>query len=175
MELKEALTEIRKNEKRKFSQSVDLIVNLKGVDLRKDNISAIVALPHKTKEKKVCAFLNKKNDIVDTITQPEFAKYKDKKALKELVKKYDFFIASGALMPAVATAFGKILGPAGKMPSPQLGIIMQETDENIKNTLAKINNSLKIRAKEPSIKLSVANESMKDNEIIELNETKEEK
>src|SRR3989344_4504615 len=137
MELKQALDEIRKNEKRKFSQSVDLIVNLKGVDLRKDNVNAIVNLPHKFKEKKVCAFLSKKNEIIDTITQPEFARYKDKKALKELVKKYDFFIASGALMPSVATAFGKVLGPAGKMPSPQLGILMQETDDNIKNTLGK--------------------------------------
>ncbi len=167
MELKQALEEIRKNEKRKFSQSVDLIVNLKSVDMRKDNVNAIVSLPHKFKEKKVCAFLSKKNEMIDTITQPEFAKYKDKKALKELVKKYDFFIAAAPLMPSVATAFGKVLGPAGKMPSPQLGIIMQETDDNIKNTLARINNSIKIRAKEPSIKLSVANESMKDEEIIE--------
>src|SRR3989344_4660881 len=120
MELKEALAELRKQKERKFNQTVDLIVNLKGLDFRKTNISAIVPVPHKIKEKTVCAFLNAKSEIVPTITKPEFAKYSDKKLLKNLVKKYDSFIAHAALMPAVATKIGKVLGPTGKMPSPQL-------------------------------------------------------
>ena len=70
-------------------------------------------------------------------------------------------------MQSVATNFGKALGPAGKMPSPQLGVIMQESDNAIKDVLTKISKSIKVRAKEPSIKLSVARESMKDEEIIE--------
>ena len=53
MELKEALIELRKAEKRKFEQSVDLIINLKDVDVKKENISVIAELPHQTKEKKV--------------------------------------------------------------------------------------------------------------------------
>ena len=70
--------------------------------------------------------------------------YKDKKSLKEIVKKYDFFIATAPLMPSVASTFGKVLGPAGKMPSPQLGIILEENDESIKGTLVKISKSIKI-------------------------------
>lgn len=167
MNVKEALEEIRKQEKRKFEQSIDIIVNLRGVDVKKDNIAAVVNLPHKVKDKKVCAFLSKKNSAVDTITEPEFVKYKDKKPLKNLVKDYDFFIASAPLMPKVATTFGKVLGPAGKMPSPQLGVLMQENDEAIKVLLEKIAKSVKIRAKEPSIKLIIGKESMEDEKIAQ--------
>jgi large subunit ribosomal protein L1 len=166
MELKEALSELRKNEKRKFDQTIDLLVSLKGIDLRKDNISLVSTIPHKIREKKVCGFLEQKSDLVKTVTKPEFDKYKDKKALKLLVRDYDFFIASAKLMPSVATTFGKALGPAGKMPSPQLGVIMQETPEAIKALLERISKSIKIRAKEPAIKVAIAKESMSDDHII---------
>ncbi len=167
MELQQAIQELRKNEKRKFNQTIDLIVNLKGIDLRKDSINTVVSMPHAIKEKKVCGFFTKKSDLVTTISPPDFAKYKDKAELKHLVKSFDFFMASAPLMPSVATVFGKVLGPAGKMPSPQLGLVMQENDTAIKAELAKISKALKVRAKEPSIKISVAKESMSDSDITE--------
>jgi len=167
MKLNEALKKLRtESKKRKFDESVDLIINLRGVDVRRDNISVVINVPHKIKEKKVCGFLTKKSSLVKTIMAPDFAKYKDKKALKNLVKDYDFFIAVAPLMPKVATAFGKVLGPAGKMPSPQLGLVTVESEENIKAILDKIGKSIKIRAKEPSIKLSIGKTNMKDEEII---------
>jgi len=168
MKLKEALAEIRKNtEKRKFDQSVDLIVNFKGIDPNRDNVNVIANLPNKIKEKKICGFFTSKSKLVDTITEPEFIRYKDKAALKKLVKKYDFFIAVAPLMPKVATAFGKVLGPAGKMPSPQLGILMKEDDAQVQALLDRISSSVKLRAKEASLKLSVGKESMDDEKIVE--------
>lgn len=167
MELKQALDELRKGEKRKFDESVDLLISLKGIDMRKDAISVIADVPHKIKDKKICGFLSQKSTIVKTITKAEFDKYKDKKALKNLVKEYDFFIASAPLMPAVATTFGKVLGPTGKMPSPQLGVIMQENEHEIKKLLEKIDKSVKIRAREPSIKMIIGKSSMKDEDIMD--------
>lgn len=168
MELSNALKELREQKERKFDQTVDLIVNLKGIDMRKTNLSFIVDVPNKFKEKKVCAFLNEKNEIVPTITKPEFAKYgSDKKALKQLVKKYDFFIAHGSLMPSIASTFGKILGPTGKMPSPQLGVMMKEGNDEIKNLIARISKSAKIRVKDASIKIAVGKISMSDDKILE--------
>ena len=167
MQLKEAISELRKNKKRKFDQTIDLLVSLRGIDLRRDNISLVATIPYKIKEKKVCGFLENKSTLVHTITKPEFDKYKDKAALKALISDYDFFIASAKLMPAVATTFGKALGPAGKMPSPQLGVIMQETPEAIKQTIERIGKSVKIRAKEPSIKVAVGKESMSDEHVME--------
>lgn len=167
MNLKEALEELRKNEKRKFAQTIDLIINLRAIDVKKDQVNIIATLPNKIKDKKVCGFLTAKSPLVKTITEIEFQKYKDKKEMKNLIKNYDFFIAAAPLMPKVAMAFGKSLGPAGKMPSPQLGVLMQENEDQIRKTLDKISTSLKIRMKEPSIKLAVGKEDMADEEIIE--------
>ena len=168
MELKKALEEIRKNSKeRKFDQSVDLIVNLRKFDVKKTQINIFVTLPHKIKEKKVCGFIEAKSNLIDTIPKASFIGYKNKKDIKKLVNQYDFFIASGALMPAVATTFGRILGPAGKMPSPKLGIIMHETENDIKAIINKINSVVRVQTKEPSIKIVVGKEKMKDEDIIE--------
>jgi len=166
MEIKQALAELRKLEKRKFEQGIDLLISLKGVDPKKENISTIVNIPNKIKDKKVCGFFTKKNDVVRTITNLDFPKYKDKKALKSLVKEFDFFIAEAKLMPAVATTFGKVLGPAGKMPSPQMGILPTEDEKATRALLDKISNSIKLRVKEASVKTSIGKENMSDEQII---------
>jgi len=167
MKIKEALTELRKEKERKFNQTVELIINLKGIDHKKDQVSFIVNLPHKFKEKKVCAFLTEKSKLVDSITEVQFAKYSEKKELKKIVRNYDYFISAAKLMPKVATTFGKVLGPAGKMPSPQLGILPIENEQSIQAMLDKINSSLKIRLKEPSLKIPIGKQDMKDEDIIQ--------
>lgn len=171
MELKEKLTkaliELRKEKERKFDQSVDLIINLQKFDIKKNQINLFISVPHQIKEKKVVGFLESKNKKIETITKDEFKKYSDKKELKKLVKRVDFFIAQASLMPKVATNFGRVLGPAGKMPSPQLGIIVNADDKTIDELIKKINSSIKIRTKEASIKLSVGKQSIGDKEIIE--------
>ncbi len=167
MKIEEALAELRKQKERKFDQSVDLIVNLKGIDLKRENVNLLVQVPYIIKERKVCGFLTKKSSLVKTILEPDFVKYKDQKALRLLVSEFDFFIAAAPLMPKVASVFGKVLGPAGKMPSPQLGILVSENDNTIKEVLEKIGKSIKIRAKEPSIKLSIGRVSVDDKKIAE--------
>ena len=165
--LKKILSELRKEKQRKFDQTVDLIINLQKFDLKKNQVNLVINVPYKIKEKKIGAFLESKNPNIETITQEEFKKYSDKKKLKKLVKKFDFFIAQASLMPKVATIFGKVLGPAGKMPSPQLGIMFNVDNKAINELKEKINNSVKIKTKEASIKLAVGKQSMKDEEIIE--------
>ncbi|MCK9570635.1 hypothetical protein M0R72_16930 [Candidatus Pacearchaeota archaeon] len=166
-QLKQALVELRKSEPRKFDQSVDLIINLQKFDVKREQLNLFVTVPHKAKDKKICGFLEIKNNNVDTIMKSEFKKYSDKKELKKLIAKYDFFIAQASLMPIVATTFGRVLGPAGKMPSPQLGILMNVDDKAVNELKNKINSSLKIKTKEASIKVPVGKQSMKDEEIIE--------
>ena len=165
--LKKALTELRKEKQRKFDQTLDLIINLQKFDVKKSQLNFIITLPHKIKDKKIAGFLEVKNNNVDTITFEEFKKYTDKKKLKELVNKYDFFLAQGSLMPKVATTFGRVLGPAGKMPSPQLGILMDVNDKAINDLKSKVNNILKIKVKEASIKVPVGKYSMKDEDLLE--------
>ena len=166
-DLKKALSELRKGKERKFDQTVDLIINLQKFDLKKNQINLFISVPFRIKEKKICAFFEIKNKDIETITPEQFKKYSDKKALKKLVKNFDFFIAQASLMPKVATAFGRVLGPAGKMPSPQLGILTDINEKEINELREKINNSVKIKIKEPSVKLAIGKQSMKDEEIVE--------
>jgi large subunit ribosomal protein L1 len=166
-ELKKALTELRKEKQRKFDQTIDLIINLQKFDVKKSQVNLFVSVPFKIKDKKICAFFEVKNKDIETITPEQFKNYSDKKALKKLVKNFDFFVAQASLMPKVATTFGKILGPAGKMPSPQLGILTNVGEKEVEELRKKINQSMKIRIKEASIKLAVGKQSMKDEEIIE--------
>ncbi|MDO8528673.1 MAG: hypothetical protein Q7S06_02160 [Nanoarchaeota archaeon] len=167
-DLEKALIELRKNIKeRKFNQSVDLIINLRKFDPKRNSLNLFVQVPFKIKDKKIAAFLESKNKNVETISAEEFRKYSDKKEVDKLVKEFDFFISQASLMPKVAATFGRVLGPAGKMPSPQLGIIMNADEKIINEIKTKINNSVKIRTKEPSIKVLIGKQNMKDEEIVE--------
>jgi large subunit ribosomal protein L1 len=166
-DLKKALEELRKTKERKFDQTLDLIINLQKFDLKKDSLNFLLKIPYKIKDKKIAGFLEVKRKDIETITFSEFKKYSNKIELKKLVKKFDFFIAQASLMPKVATTFGRVLGPAGKMPSPQMGIITNVDDKVIADLKERINEGIKIRTKEPSIKLAIGKQSMKDEEIIE--------
>jgi large subunit ribosomal protein L1 len=159
--------ESEKKDKIKFNQSIDLLINLKSFDISKNPINILVTIPHSVKQKKVAAFLERKSPVLDTITRTEFDAFKDKKKLKQLVNEYDFFVATAKLMPLVATTFGRALGPAGKMPSPQLGVIMVEDDASIKQAMIKIETGVKVRAKEPSLKLAIGKQDAKDLDIAE--------
>ena len=163
-----AIQELRKTEKKhNFDQTIDIIVNLKDFDVRREAFSVFITLPHKIKDKKVMGFFEKKSKIVDSIVKEEFDKYKEKKDARKLIKGYDFFIANAKIMPAVATSFGRILGPTGKMPSPQLGIIPSEDEKIIQGILSRINSTVRVRAKEPSLKIGIGKESLKDNDLVE--------
>lgn len=174
MELKEqlenALKELRKfpESERKFNQSVDLIINLQKFDVKKTPINTFVSVPHKIKDKKIAGFLEAKNSLIaESIIPEEFKRFSEKAEVKRLVNKYDFFIAQASVMPKVAASFGRALGPSGKMPSPQLGILMNVDDKEIEKLKTRINSSVKLRVKEPSIKIAIGKQDMADKDIAE--------
>jgi len=150
-----------------FDQTVDLIINLKDFDVRRQAFSLFIPVPNKIKDKKIAGFFEKDSKIIDSIKKETFVKYKEKKEIRKLIKNYDYFIANAKLMPAVATSFGRALGPAGKMPNPQLGILINEEDKTIQDIIEKINSTVKIKVKEPSIKVSVGKQSMDTEKIME--------
>ena len=129
-EVARALGELRQNlVKRKFSQSIDLIVKLREVDLKKpeNRINETIPLPNPPeKALKVCVIASgdlgtrAKTAGADMLVgRNEIdALSKDKKAARKLAQEYDFFIAEAPLMPLVGRALGSFLGPRGKMPTP---------------------------------------------------------
>jgi large subunit ribosomal protein L1 len=82
-----------------------------------------------------------------------------------LAKKYDAFIAVAPMMGKVATKFGRVFGPMNRMPSPQAGIVPQETDEMVKGMVDKMNKSVRVKNKEMAIKLAIGKEDMSDEDI----------
>jgi len=133
-ELSKSVEELKSaSTKRNFVQSVDLIVNLKGLDIKKPDqkVDFFVQLPHKVKDTKVCGLvgtelLEQAREHLDFyIHVDDFPKYaKDPKAIKKLAKEYDYFVAQANIMPKVAATFGRILGPRGKMPNPKAGCVV---------------------------------------------------
>ena len=156
-----------KSKEIKFDQTVDLIINLKEFDVRRHAFNLFIQVPHKIKDKKISGFFEKDSKIVDTIKKADFGKYKEKKDIRKLIKNYDYFIANAKLMPAVATSFGRALGPVGKMPSPQLGILPNEDEKVIESIVNEINSTARIKVKEPSIKLRIGKQSMETEKIMQ--------
>jgi ribosomal protein L1 len=53
------------------------------------------------------------------------------------------------------------------MPSPQLGIIVNEDANSIKTMIQKIESIVKVRTKEPSIKIAIGKESDDDEKLAD--------
>jgi large subunit ribosomal protein L1 len=166
METIKAIQELRNEKKRKFVQSVDLIMNLKNFDVRREALNTFVFVPH-SMNKKLAAFFTKRSSKIDTITEEDFVKYKELKDMKKLAIKYDAFLAVAPMMGKVATKFGRAFGPMNKMPSPLAGIIPKEDDQMIDGMIAKMKKAIKVKNKEMSIKICVGKESMSDKELAE--------
>jgi len=163
-----AVEKIKSSEKKiNFNQTVDIIINLKDFDVRREAFNIFISVPNKIKDKNVVGFFEKDSNVIDSIKKEQFVKYKEKKDIKKLIKQYDFFIANAKLMPAVATSFGRVLGPVGKMPSPQLGILPTEDDKLVEALVNKINSTVRVRVKEPSIKIAIAKQSLSSDKIAE--------
>ncbi|MBW2976483.1 50S ribosomal protein L1 [Candidatus Woesearchaeota archaeon] len=162
--------------KRNFKQSIDLIINLKGIDLKKTehNVNMFVALPHDTGKKiSVCALVDsdmesKAKDVCnEVILQNQFVQFKNKSEIKALANKHDFFIAQASLMPKVAAVFGRFLGPRGKMPNPKIGSVLPP-NANIKALHEKLKKTISVATKnEPTIKCRIGNEDMPEDNLID--------
>ena len=164
-EFHNALKELRKNSpERNFEQSIDLIINLRDFDIKKQPVNTAVVLPFQIRESKICAFLDKDNSDVDYVVKKEDIARYNSDQIKRLAQEYDFFISMASLMPAVATTFGRILGPLGKMPNPKTGGVIMD-DKFIKDTIQRMKKTASLKTKDNSIKLSIGKQNMPDEQI----------
>ncbi len=174
--LEKALKELRESsKKRKFSQGLDLIINLKNLDLKKpeNHVELYVFLESKKKENNICAFVgpelveDAKANGATTIQEKEFETFaKDKKKIKKLSEDHEFFIAQANIMPKVAATFGRVLGPRKKMPNPKAGCIVPPKG-NLKPIIDKLRKTIRAIAKERLvIQVCIGDESMTDEDLI---------
>jgi large subunit ribosomal protein L1 len=171
-----------KDKTRNFDESIDLIMNIKDVNLNdpKQRIDKELILPNKivtsdTPNVSVIAsdeiLLEAKNLGLDTLDNDELVALnnEEKKAKKKFVKKYDFFIVEDKMMPNIARYLARFLGPMGKMPKPfpsGYGIVSNPEELNVAvdRYLKTIRVQLK---KQPIIQVKVGKKSMDKQKVFE--------
>jgi large subunit ribosomal protein L1 len=162
-----------KSKKRNFSQSIDLIVNLRDIDVRKPEgrIQELIELPHAVgKPAKICVFasgelaLRAKRagaDLVMDRGELE-ALAGDKKRRRTLAQTYDFFIAEAPLMPLVGKILGSTLGPKGRMPTPV------PPTADIKDYIERFRKTVLVRLRgQPVLQCRVGTEEMPEEHVAE--------
>jgi len=169
-----AVKEVKsKSTKRKFSQSIDLAINLQNIDMKKPEgkIQERIELPNSVgKELKICVIasgemaLKAKKAGASLVVERAALEslVGDKKKQKDLAKNYDLFIAEAPLMPLVGRSLGASLGPRGKMPTPV------SPNANIENQIKRHRKLVFVRMRgQPVLQCRVGNEDMADKEIAE--------
>lgn len=157
------------SKKRKFSQTWDLAIGLKNVDLKnpENKLNLDFSLPEgRGKDVKTCFIVDSllaeaKGKAHQIITKADLEKLgKDKKRLKKYVSEYDVWFAEAPLMPMVGKMLGIVLGPAGKMPRPI------PPKGSIDPFIAMSKKLIKIRIKNsPVIHVSVGTDKLSDEQI----------
>ena len=152
---------------RKFTETVEVSINLKDLDLSvpKNRIEEEVPLPHgRGRPARVAVIgsaelLQKVRGTADVVISgqelDDFAK-----GAKKAVLGIDFFLAEAPLMPTIGKRLGVVLGPRGKMPRP----VAPGSDPT--NLIRALQKSVRIRSRgNRTFHAPVGNRSMKPDEI----------
>ncbi len=129
-----------KTKKRNFTQTADLIIAFKNLDIKKPEATLNIQLrmPHATGKSastkllfaRSTSFMEEVKDLFDKIIPEEKIPDLNKKELNEVVNNYDILYAEAPTMIPVAKHLGQQLGPKGKMPTP-----VQATRKNVEDIL----------------------------------------
>lgn len=172
--LKNAISKaLELSKKRNFRQSVDLIVAIGGLDLKRpeNRIRLIVKLPHgPSKSKTVAMFADgvmadkaREAGVDMVITEKELLGMSgQKREIKKLANKVDFFIAEPKMMATVGRIMGFALGPRGKIPQivPPNADVKKIVDDLRSSVLINIRNN-------PMAAVSIGHEDMSVDELAE--------
>jgi len=155
--------------KRKFKQSIELIINFKDIDVKKGfAINEVIQLPKTNSPATVCVIATgdmsqkaKAAKADSVIGNDELTKYEaNKRESRKFINKYDFFLADTQIMPTVGKALGQLLGPRGKMPTPV------PFNAPIDAFLARFRTSIKVRTRASlSVSCKIGDETMEDSDL----------
>jgi len=165
-----AVGEVKATKKRNFLQTVDLVVNLRNLDMNKpeNRIDQEVLLPSgRGKKVKIALFADgelahQAKKVVDTVIEKDAVSdiAKDKKAGKKLARDHNFFLSQTDMMALIGKSLGPVLGPRGKMPKPVPPSI------DIKPLVDRLQRTVRIRTKDRlTFHLPVGTEAMTDDDL----------
>jgi large subunit ribosomal protein L1 len=173
-EILEAVKKAKEQTKpRNFTQSVDVIINIKDLDVKKpeNRFDEEVVLPNgRGKEVKIAFIADGDlavqakdagaNLIIQKADLEELGK--NRKDAKKLANKHDFFVAQADMMPMVGRFLGPVLGPRKKMPKPVPASAKAEP------ILERLRDTIKVRIKDqPVVQALVGTQDMDDELIAE--------
>lgn len=159
---------------RKFTQSVDVIINFKDIDFEKQpeyKIDEIIQFPKNFVNNEVAVFADGETGV----NAKKYAKYvfgkneilgmkdkKDRRLMRKVANECEFFLSQPELMQHVGKIWGIILGPRGKMPQ----IIPPKSD--IASIIDRLKKSTRLRAKKGrQIFMKIGNEKMPIEDLVE--------
>ena len=157
------------SKKRKFTQSVEMIIVFKDIDVKKGfALNEVVQLPKTSSPATVCIMATgdmgqkakeaKADAVVGSGELDKFAA--NKRASRKFINKYDFFLADTQIMPVVGKVLGQLLGPRGKMPTPV------PFNASIESFLQRFRSSIKVRARATlAMSCKIGDESMDNNDL----------
>jgi large subunit ribosomal protein L1 len=162
-----------KSGEKKFTQSVELILDIKEIDMKspEGRIQQVIELPHITgKPNKILVIatgelaMNAKKAKVDKVIEKADLEGLSgkKKELRKLANMYDVFLSEAPLMPLVGRNFGPVLGPRGKLPVPV------PPNADITVLIKKHRKTVLVRMRnQPIIQCAVGTADMKEEHIVE--------
>ncbi len=168
---------LEKSPKRRFTEAVDVVVLLRGIDLKRDpnaKINEIVELPHPPKNRPIKVAVIGKGEFAvkakeagaDRVIEPEEieALAGNKRALKKLANEYDFFIAQADILPRIVKYIGPVFGPRNKMPVNLPAAAVSQLPAMIE----KLRRSVRIRMKDqPVVHVKVGSRNMTPEELLD--------
>lgn len=164
-----------KDKIRKFDETIDIIINIKDVNLNdpKNRIDKEIILSHQviTEDKpNICVIASDKIILeakklgVDTLDSDGLVRLnnEEKKYKKKFAKKYEYFVVEDKMMRDVARYLARFLGPIGKMPKPfPTGYGIISNLEDLKNAFERYKKIVRIQMKkEPIIFVKIGKKSM---------------
>lgn len=177
MEHEKILTAVKQaietSPQRKFSESIDIAINLKNLDMNQpqNRVDEEIILPNGLgRTIKIAVFakgetaMRAKGAGADYVFDPEEINVlgEDKTRAKNLAEEMTFFISEAAFMPAIGKTLGQVLGPRGKMPIPLT------PDKDVVQVINKARNSIKVRSKDKmTFHISVGKREMPPEKISE--------
>jgi len=173
--LLDAIETAKKSSSRKFLQSIDLIVNVRDVDLTKpeNRFTETIELPHGLgkKRRKICVIASgdmalraERIPLVDKVLGKEDLEtlVGNKRMAKKLARSCDYFLVDPPMMGIAAKALGAALGAKGKAPVP----IPPGTE--LEKFVEKYSRSVTVRLRKgPTLSCMIGTEDMDSNALAE--------
>ncbi len=162
-----------KSGQKKFNQTVDLILDIKEIDMKapEGKITEVVELPHASaKPNKICfvasgelALKARRANADNVIERADLdALAGKKKDLRKIASDYDVFISEAPLMATVGRTLGPVLGPRGKMPIPI------PINADVDALIAKHRKTIVVRMRnQPIIQTTIGTQNQSDEDLVD--------